>query len=336
MLTYVVASENERLEHNGRSFSGARCGCAGRGHYLYALALTENEVERLRRAPRGGRGGRKQWLRADGSESWYVSYNPTCRWPGSQVTVRPQTDGRGDDAGPTRLSPAAWDSLARLGVPLEGDPPSDLPPTIDAGTAPRPEAAARKPRPRGPALHQLHEEHLIGISARIAELAATAADRSNPHREIARAQMKGNFWRWTADAFRADEGVIKFDGMKHCCLHLVHSEKAELLWEKGGRTNVLGNELRHEHAVPSEVLAALIVGAKRTPDAVVHATLKSLCHAVVLTKAEDALFRKHGLTSRMPPTWDGRDPWARYRAVGLLAQLRKPLCPECSPRIPLP
>jgi hypothetical protein len=184
-------------------------------------------------------------------------------------------------------------------------------------------------------LHHLREEHLLHISAHVAGLAVTASDKSNPHREIALAQIKWNLWRWTADAFDATAALIRFDGVKHCCLHLVHSETAALLWERGGRKRILGRELRHEHAVPSQVLALHIIETRRTNDEV-HAILTTLCHAVVLTKSEDAVFRKNKLTSKMPDTWDGLDAWARYRAVGLLPQLRSPLCPECLPRIPLP
>ena len=76
------------------------------------------------------------------------------------------------------------------------------------------------------------------------------------------------------------------------------------------RRPVQGDELRHEHAVPSDVLADCILQGPLTHEAV-HATMTRLCHAVVLTIAEDGGFAAHkgrdgrNLTSEMPDDWNG-------------------------------
>jgi hypothetical protein len=167
-------------------------------------------------------------------------------------------------------------------------------------------------------LHSLQDGHLRGVSSRVLALALIAADGANPHRGLARVEMKWNFWRWTADAIDEAGSIIRQDGVKHCCLHLVHTEEAGAAWERGNRRPVQGDDLRHEHAVPSDVLADRILQGPLTHDAV-HAMMTTLCHAVVLTIIQDGLFAAHkrrdgkNLTSQMPDDWNGLDPWARYR-----------------------
>lgn len=190
-------------------------------------------------------------------------------------------------------------------------------------------------------VHCLQEDHLVRISVRVAELAVVARSRSNPYRRIALAEMKWLFWRWTADAFDAHANLVRFDGVKHSCEHLVHSANAKVAWEAARRPRILNKELRHEHAVPCGELAKIILRRDMSADGV-HVTLTRLCHAVVLTKDEDAHFktrkRRDGtsLKDHMPDDWDECDPWARYRTAELLELLRPPLCATCSPRIPLP
>lgn len=158
-------------------------------------------------------------------------------------------------------------------------------------------------------VHSLEEDHLVRISARVAKLAVVARSKSNPYRRIALAEMKWLFWRWTADAFDERANLVRFDGVKHSCEHLIHSADAMTKWDAAGRPRVLNKELRHEHAVPCGELAKIILREKMSANEV-RATLQRLCHAVVLTKSENARFKTYkrrdgkSLKTRMPDDWD--------------------------------
>lgn len=300
---YLVASKHDGL--GGVREVGVPCdGCAPHNkHFLYVLPLTMEVVRAIRRAPWDGRGGRKTY------DGWFVSKNPGCKWPGTNI--RPRTD---EHNGPRALDP---NELTLVRAPVER----------------RSIARATPRRKRGPC-HGLLAAHLVTIAETIAELADEARDPRNPFRQMARAAMKWHIWRWTADGFDTTQNLVRFDALKNCCHHLSASNAARGIWTAAGE-KPSGKLLRHEHAVPTnEVVKVLLAGPRDAPS--VEDTLRRLCHAVVVTKDEDARFRRAGLQSKMPPGWDGQDPWARYRTIGLLADLEPPTCPRCTPRVTLP
>lgn len=86
--------------------------------------------------------------------------------------------------------------------------------------------------------------------------------------------------------------------------------------------------LVHEHAVPKKLLIDLLLSlSSPTPDSV-QQMFQNYCKAAVITKAEDAALNRLGLRSKMPSDWDGRDPWARYKAAGIV--LRSQVGERCN------
>jgi hypothetical protein len=75
-------------------------------------------------------------------------------------------------------------------------------------------------------------------------------------------------------------------------------------------------DLRHEHSVPRRLLITMLLEMSAPTEAAVRCIL-DLCVGVVVTVEEDRALNAVGMRSRMPEGWDGRDVFARYRAVGI-------------------
>jgi hypothetical protein len=76
-------------------------------------------------------------------------------------------------------------------------------------------------------------------------------------------------------------------------------------------------KLIYDHAVPFRCLERELMNMEIvTPDAV-EAVLERHCIAVLLTRDENARLSQSGLARQMPPNWDGKNPLARYQAVGI-------------------
>ena len=78
-------------------------------------------------------------------------------------------------------------------------------------------------------------------------------------------------------------------------------------------------DLRHDHAIPRNVLAKMFL-EKQPPLSAAKALklLRKFCDAVVITKKEDKSFGKIGLRQKMPKGWNWtKNPYARYKAVGI-------------------
>ena len=71
-----------------------------------------------------------------------------------------------------------------------------------------------------------------------------------------------------------------------------------------------------DHAVPNKVMIERIV-QKSSKGEDIRTIIDSFCEIVVLTKDEDVALNKAGLRSCMPSDWNGKDRYARYRAVGI-------------------
>jgi len=96
-----------------------------------------------------------------------------------------------------------------------------------------------------------------------------------------------------------------------------HSEKAA---EHAARHGQKG--LVHDHSVPRKAIVDMMLGVA-VPTAVQLLTIfEEFCEGVIITKDEDAALNKAGLRSKMPKDWDGTDPDARYKAVGIAIEER--------------
>lgn len=77
--------------------------------------------------------------------------------------------------------------------------------------------------------------------------------------------------------------------------------------------------LVHEHAVPKSLVIKLL---RELPKPVtagkVSTLLETYCKAAILTREEDRELNKRNLRSSMPEGWDKLDPWARYKAAGII------------------
>ncbi len=75
--------------------------------------------------------------------------------------------------------------------------------------------------------------------------------------------------------------------------------------------------LIHEHIVPRKIIIDHIMNMKTPSEVELFDYLEKNCIGVVVTKEEDKQLNKAGLNRKMPVEWDGQDPWARYKEVGI-------------------
>ncbi len=73
-------------------------------------------------------------------------------------------------------------------------------------------------------------------------------------------------------------------------------------------------DLRHVHSVSRRLLITMLPEVSAPTEENVRRVL-DLCVGVVVTAEEDRALNAAGMRSRMPEGWDGRDVFARYRAV---------------------
>ena len=93
-----------------------------------------------------------------------------------------------------------------------------------------------------------------------------------------------------------------------------------LFWSPKARTaKRKGLPIIHEHPVPRQVVRDKLFELKNPTAVKVAKVFRSYCLGAVIAKSEDECLNKNGLRSKMPPDWDGRDVWARYRAIGINA-----------------
>ena len=76
-------------------------------------------------------------------------------------------------------------------------------------------------------------------------------------------------------------------------------------------------ELVYDHAVPFRYLQAELLALEAITPSALADCLERFGTAVLITKGEDSLLTRSGFGHAMPADWDGMDPLARYRAVGI-------------------
>ena len=81
--------------------------------------------------------------------------------------------------------------------------------------------------------------------------------------------------------------------------------------------NLGPGECIYEHAVPMTVLMYELLKPRYDTGRKVANHLSRLYRVCLVTYEENQRLRSLGLNSLMPEDWDGKDPWARYRAAGI-------------------
>ncbi|HEY9056118.1 MAG TPA: hypothetical protein VIN77_03115 [Aurantimonas sp.] len=76
-------------------------------------------------------------------------------------------------------------------------------------------------------------------------------------------------------------------------------------------------EIVYDHAVPFTALSDDLMAIANPKPEVVREILDKKLVCCVITKDEDRALIKAGLNSKMPEAWDGEDPFARYKSVGI-------------------
>jgi len=91
-----------------------------------------------------------------------------------------------------------------------------------------------------------------------------------------------------------------------------------LFWSNEAKQAKL-NELPiiHEHPVPRQVIREKLFSLRKPSTVSVKRVLTRYCIGAVIAKTEDITLNKSGLRSKMPADWDGKDLWARYKAIGM-------------------
>ncbi len=76
--------------------------------------------------------------------------------------------------------------------------------------------------------------------------------------------------------------------------------------------------LVHEHVMPKKLVIELLLKMSSPTTSSVYQLLDSYCKGAVITRAEDAALNRLGLRSKMPPDWDEKDLWARYKVAEIV------------------
>lgn len=77
------------------------------------------------------------------------------------------------------------------------------------------------------------------------------------------------------------------------------------------------SKLVYDHAVPFVYLQRRLLSLGTVTLDSIRATLEQFNTTVWITKKEDKLLNSAGLNRKMPDSWDGEAPLARYKAVGI-------------------
>ena len=126
---------------------------------------------------------------------------------------------------------------------------------------------------------------------------------------------------------------VKRMGMPSSCYSKALREPVYFLWElREGRTKASGCRYRSQaavgltfgdgrlisdHAIPFCYLERELLALDDVTPEVVRSVLLRYEVRVLITKSENERLSASGLQSKMPLNWDGADPLARYRAVGI-------------------
>jgi len=75
--------------------------------------------------------------------------------------------------------------------------------------------------------------------------------------------------------------------------------------------------LRLEHVVPQMWFVNQLMDRDTIDKEEIRELLEKYFNVLLVTKEEDVKLTKAGLRSKMPEGWDGKDPWARHKKVGI-------------------
>ncbi|WP_336368141.1 hypothetical protein [Marinobacter sp. C2H3] len=76
-------------------------------------------------------------------------------------------------------------------------------------------------------------------------------------------------------------------------------------------------KLVYDHAVPFIYLQRHLLALETVDEPSIRALLQQLNLIALITKDEDQMLKSAGLNKSMPQDWDGKDPLARYREMGI-------------------
>jgi hypothetical protein len=126
---------------------------------------------------------------------------------------------------------------------------------------------------------------------------------------------------------------VKGMGMPTSCYTKALREPVYFLWERrGGKKKEeipqyrslaavgLGfgdGQLVYDHAIPFKYLQSELLKLDDVTPEIVRDVLLRYEIRVLITKSENERLNTSGLQSKMPAAWDGTDPLARYKAVGI-------------------
>ncbi|WP_346837814.1 hypothetical protein [Microbulbifer sp. SAOS-129_SWC] len=121
-------------------------------------------------------------------------------------------------------------------------------------------------------------------------------------------------------------------GMPRQCFSKALREPIHFLWEirhgpkkkvakycsvNASQSNGGAGSLVYDHSIPFRYLQNHLLALGEINHDIVRSALEHFTGACLITKAEDQLLQRGGLAYKMPEDWDGADPLARYKAVGI-------------------
>ena len=86
--------------------------------------------------------------------------------------------------------------------------------------------------------------------------------------------------------------------------------QSKLASSTNGKTQV-------EHVVPLRVIVDMLLEIKKPTKKKVKTVLADMYRVCLVTTEEHKRLSDEGLRSKMPEDWDGKDPFARYKVVGI-------------------
>lgn len=126
---------------------------------------------------------------------------------------------------------------------------------------------------------------------------------------------------------------VKAMGMPPTCYSKALREPIHFLWERrAGKSKAASAKFRsrnaiglgfgggllcYDHAIPFKHLAEKLLSLTDVSDVQVTGVLARFDTIVLITKEEDTRLNAARLAHKMPEGWDGIDPLARYKAVGI-------------------
>lgn len=103
------------------------------------------------------------------------------------------------------------------------------------------------------------------------------------------------------------------DQANHSPWHHPHTDEILEIWKN---MNPAGYSMVNDHAVPVNIIIKKCVETHGDPEKI-SKILQKYLHIAIISKKEDAILNKEKLGKNMPKDWDGIDPWARYKEVGI-------------------